>query len=106
MRGFFAAINDFQEVTKQDNENRRAHEGLERARKLQKQAQRKDYYKILGVKRYIQSSRWFLFCILGEISARCYRIHISPLFYGESLFSMRYMKANDMLGAEKWQAKR
>ncbi|XP_055354404.1 dnaJ homolog subfamily C member 3-like [Paramacrobiotus metropolitanus] len=45
------AVRDFEEAVKSDNENRRAHEGLERAKKLLKQANRRDYYKILGVKR-------------------------------------------------------
>lgn len=34
-----------------DEGNRRAQEGLNKAQKLLKQSQKKDYYKILGVKR-------------------------------------------------------
>jgi len=34
-----------------DDENRRAREGMQRAQKLQKQSSKRDYYKILGVKR-------------------------------------------------------
>ncbi|OQV20676.1 DnaJ-like protein subfamily C member 3 [Hypsibius exemplaris] len=48
------AVNDFQEAVKHDGENRRAREGVERAKKLLKQAQRRDYYKILGLKRNVQ----------------------------------------------------
>ena len=46
-----AAIKDYQSAQEIDNNHRRAQEGLERARKLLKQSQKRDYYKILGVKR-------------------------------------------------------
>lgn len=45
------AINDFQKASNMDEGNRRAQEGLNKAQKLLKQSQKKDYYKILGVKR-------------------------------------------------------
>lgn len=47
----FAAIRDFQEAQKIDGDNRRAQEGLNKANKLLKQSKKRDYYKILGVKR-------------------------------------------------------
>ncbi|XP_041348015.1 dnaJ homolog subfamily C member 3-like [Gigantopelta aegis] len=46
-----AAINDFQRAQQIDEENRRVHDGLNRAQKLLKQSKKRDYYKILGVKR-------------------------------------------------------
>lgn len=45
------AIDDFQEANKIDDNNRRASEGLKRAQKSLKQSKKRDYYKILGVKR-------------------------------------------------------
>ncbi|CAH1782195.1 unnamed protein product [Owenia fusiformis] len=45
------AINDYEKAIDVDNNNNRAKEGLERAKKLLKQSQKRDYYKILGVKR-------------------------------------------------------
>jgi DnaJ family protein C protein 3 len=45
------AIEDFQKAHQANQESQRAREGLERAKKLQKQTQRRDYYKILGVRR-------------------------------------------------------
>jgi DnaJ family protein C protein 3 len=47
-----SAINDFQKAANMDEGNRRAQEGLNRAQKLLKQSKKRDYYKILGVKRY------------------------------------------------------
>ena len=46
-----AAINDYQKAADIEPESRRIKEGLNKAQKLQKQANKKDYYKILGVKR-------------------------------------------------------
>ncbi|XP_047107810.1 dnaJ homolog subfamily C member 3 [Schistocerca piceifrons] len=45
------AIHDYQDALEMDENLQRAKEGLQRARKLQKQAEKRDYYKILGVKR-------------------------------------------------------
>ncbi|CAJ0610274.1 unnamed protein product [Cylicocyclus nassatus] len=45
------AIEDFQKAQKVNEESRRAREGLDKAQKLKKQAGKRDYYKILGVKR-------------------------------------------------------
>ncbi|EDV93416.1 dnaJ homolog subfamily C member 3 [Drosophila grimshawi] len=45
------AIHDFQSALEMDENNSRAKEGIQKAKKLQKQAERRDYYKILGVKR-------------------------------------------------------
>lgn len=45
------AIHDYQEALELDANSQRAKEGIERAKRLQKQAERRDYYKILGVKR-------------------------------------------------------
>lgn len=45
------AIRDFEHALHIDQEHRQANEGLKKAKKLQKQAERKDYYKILNVKR-------------------------------------------------------
>lgn len=47
---FEDAINDFKAAMSKNEENRRAKEGIERAQKLKKQSQKKDYYKILGIK--------------------------------------------------------
>lgn len=48
---FDDAIHDYQEALQIDEHLQRAREGLEKAKKLQKQSERRDYYKILGVKR-------------------------------------------------------
>ncbi|KAK6029407.1 tetratricopeptide repeat protein [Ostertagia ostertagi] len=45
------AIEDFQKAQQINGESRRAQEGLEKAQKLKKQAGKRDYYKILGLKR-------------------------------------------------------
>ncbi|MFH4975451.1 hypothetical protein AB6A40_002160 [Gnathostoma spinigerum] len=45
------AIEDYKTAKKHHDDSRRAREGLNKAEKLKKQAGRKDYYKILGVKR-------------------------------------------------------
>lgn len=48
---FLTAISDFQKAIDIDNNNNKASEGVKRAQKLLKQSQKRDYYKILGVKR-------------------------------------------------------
>ncbi|EDV49750.1 dnaJ homolog subfamily C member 3 [Drosophila erecta] len=45
------AIHSFQAALDLEESNSRAKEGIQRAKKLQKQAERRDYYKILGVGR-------------------------------------------------------
>merc|ERR1712173_350719 len=45
------AVNDFRKALELDEDFQRAKEGPERAQKRQKQASKRDYYKILGVKR-------------------------------------------------------
>lgn len=45
------AIHDYQDALKIDEHSQRAREGIERAKRIQKQSERRDYYKILGVKR-------------------------------------------------------
>ena len=47
----FLAVDDFQKALTAHEGNRRAKEGLQRAQKLLKQSKKRDYYKILGVKR-------------------------------------------------------
>ncbi|XP_064638732.1 dnaJ homolog subfamily C member 3-like [Lineus longissimus] len=44
-------MNDYQQAHNIDQNNRRAEEGLQKAQKLKKQAGKRDYYKILGVRR-------------------------------------------------------
>ncbi|XP_037949949.1 dnaJ homolog subfamily C member 3 [Teleopsis dalmanni] len=48
---FDDAIRDFQAALEIDESMQRAKEGIEKAKRLQKQSERRDYYKILGVKR-------------------------------------------------------
>ncbi|XP_058450318.1 dnaJ homolog subfamily C member 3 [Malaya genurostris] len=45
------AIHQYREALDVNDSHQRAKEGIERAQRLQKQAERRDYYKILGVKR-------------------------------------------------------
>lgn len=45
------AIRDYKSALERDQHNDRAKEGLEKAKKLQHQSERRDYYKILEVKR-------------------------------------------------------
>jgi len=45
------AIEDFQKAVNAHGDSREAKEALNRAQKLMKQAKKKDYYKILGVRR-------------------------------------------------------
>ena len=47
----FQAVNDFRKALDLDDNFQRAKEGLETAQKRQKQASKRDYYKILGLKR-------------------------------------------------------
>jgi len=49
------AISDYKSAEKLQHEgshSRRVQDGLNKAQKLLKQSQKRDYYKILGVKRY------------------------------------------------------
>ncbi|CAL8390211.1 unnamed protein product [Gadus morhua 'NCC'] len=48
------AIGDYEEAEKHSENDRQVKEGLERAKKLLKQSKKRDYYKILGVKRTAQ----------------------------------------------------
>jgi DnaJ family protein C protein 3 len=45
------AIHDYQMALQLDEHYSRAKEGMQHAQKLQKRAERRDYYKILGVSR-------------------------------------------------------
>jgi DnaJ family protein C protein 3 len=45
------AIRDYQEALELNDGYHRAKEGIQRAQKLQRQSEKRDYYKILGVKR-------------------------------------------------------
>ncbi|XP_040057108.1 dnaJ homolog subfamily C [Gasterosteus aculeatus] len=49
-----AAISDYETAAKHSENDRQINEGLERAQRLLKQSKRRDYYKILGVKRTAQ----------------------------------------------------
>lgn len=46
------AIQAFKQALELEEGLQRAKDGLSRAQKLQKQSEQRDYYKILGVKRY------------------------------------------------------
>jgi len=48
---FDKAVEDYQKAANAHEESRKAKEGLNKAQKLLKQSQKKDYYKILGVRR-------------------------------------------------------
>ncbi|KAM8856456.1 dnaJ homolog subfamily C [Spinachia spinachia] len=48
------AISDYETAAKHSENDRQIREGLERAQRLLKQSKRRDYYKILGVKRTAQ----------------------------------------------------
>ncbi|XP_065273312.1 dnaJ homolog subfamily C member 3-like [Emys orbicularis] len=48
---FQRAVEDYQEAKEFDGENEEVKEGLERAQKLLKQSRKRDYYKILGIRR-------------------------------------------------------
>uniref|UniRef100_A0A8C0IRI0 J domain-containing protein n=1 Tax=Chelonoidis abingdonii TaxID=106734 RepID=A0A8C0IRI0_CHEAB len=48
---FQRAVEDYQEAKELDGENEEVKEGLERAQKLLKQSRKRDYYKILGIRR-------------------------------------------------------
>lgn len=48
---FDDAVHDYQAAIELDEHLQRAKEGIEKAKRLQKQSERRDYYKILGVKR-------------------------------------------------------
>lgn len=45
-------MEDFQKAVNAHEESHKARECLQRAQKLMKAAKKKDYYKILGVRRY------------------------------------------------------
>ncbi len=44
-------MKDFRAALDKDEDFSRAKEGIQKAQKLEKQAKKRDYYKILGVKR-------------------------------------------------------
>ena len=46
------AIEELQAAQEIDDNSRRVKELLQKAQKLEKQSKKRDYYKILGVKRY------------------------------------------------------
>lgn len=48
----FPAIRDYEAAAKHGEGDRQIKEGLERAQRLLKQSKKRDYYKILGVKRW------------------------------------------------------
>ena len=48
---FFQAVSDYRKALDLDEDFQRAKEGMQTAQKRQKQASKRDYYKILGVKR-------------------------------------------------------
>ena len=48
---FLQAVTDFRKALDLDDNFQRAKDGLETAQKRQKQASKRDYYKILGLKR-------------------------------------------------------
>ncbi|KAI6173247.1 Tetratricopeptide repeat protein [Aphelenchoides besseyi] len=50
-KGAFLAVEDYQKAVNAHEDSRKAKEGLNKAQKLLKQSQKKDYYKILGVRR-------------------------------------------------------
>ena len=52
------AINEYQKA-KEIEDSQRTQDGLQRAQKLLKQSQKRDYYKILGVKRYVTILFWW-----------------------------------------------
>lgn len=47
------AIKDYEAAGKHNENDRQIKEGLDRAQRLLKQSQKRDYYKILGVKRWV-----------------------------------------------------
>ena len=47
----FQAVSDYRQALEIDENFQRAKEGLQTAQKRQKQAKKRDYYKILGVRR-------------------------------------------------------
>ena len=52
---FFAAIDYFQKALGVSEGYHRAKEGMEKAQKLLKQSKKRDYYKILGVARWVET---------------------------------------------------
>ena len=48
---YISAVKEYQQAMNFDQDSRRAKEGIDRAQKLLKNSQKRDYYKILGVKR-------------------------------------------------------
>ena len=65
---FENAVTDFQAATKIEGHPQQADEGLQRAQKLLKQSQKRDYYKILGLKRYVKCQLIFQWLPTGEYS--------------------------------------
>lgn len=47
----FSAIEDYQKAANGHEESRRAREGLHKAQKLKRLIGRRDYYKILGIRK-------------------------------------------------------
>lgn len=53
------AIKDYETASKLSENDRQIKEGLDKAQRLLKQSQKRDYYKILGVKRWATDD-WIL----------------------------------------------
>lgn len=54
---FVKAIKDYETAQANSENDQQIREGLERAQRMLKQSQKRDYYKILGVKRWDINSR-------------------------------------------------
>lgn len=57
-----SAVKDYETAAKHSEGDRHIKEGLERAQRLLKQSQKRDYYKILGVKRWEPVNGFGNFC--------------------------------------------
>ena len=88
------AIRSYQEAVELDENNQRAKEGIERAKRLQKQSEKRDYYKILGVTRSASkqevvkayrkmAQKWY------ENSIRNLQIKITNSFYLQASRQLR-----------------
>lgn len=64
------AIQDYEAAQEQNENDQQIREGLEKAQRLLKQSQKRDYYKILGVK------RWITPCMLYLIN--CFKATLAP----------------------------
>lgn len=98
-------MEDYAEAREFDNENQEIREGLDRAQKLLKQSRKRDYYKILGVGRWVWSPFFLvsfsIFFVIFFLSLSCLPNCLIIVFLHRSANKQEIIKAYRKL-AQQW----